>query len=83
MDNPMNIRITVQGKVLSLTIDRDDEEIVRKAAKALEQRLTAYQAKYPTAASSENAMLLITALEFAVDALASEKALAEINEQLG
>ncbi|MBP5259616.1 MAG: cell division protein ZapA [Paludibacteraceae bacterium] len=83
MNDPLSINITVQGKAISLTIERDDEEIVRKAAKELEQRLTAYQAKYPAAAGSESAMLLITALEFAIDALKGERALAEINEQLG
>lgn len=83
MNDPLNIHVSVLGKELSLTIEREDEEMVRKAAKSLEERVAAYQAKYPAASGSESVMLLIAGLEFAVDALRSEAAIAEINAQLG
>ncbi|MBP5318554.1 MAG: cell division protein ZapA [Paludibacteraceae bacterium] len=86
MNDPFNITVPILGNRLKLTIERSDEVIVREAAKRLALRFTEYQGKYPSAAHNTQSMLLLTALEFAIDSLKAQNDLngtaAEISDLL-
>lgn len=43
MDNKLTITIRVAGKILNPTINRSDEEIIRKAAKLLDNKYSEYK----------------------------------------
>ena len=82
MNDPFTITVPVLGNRLKLTIERSDEVLVREAAKRLETRFTEYQGKYPSAAHNTQSMLLITALEFAIDSLKADDSAAKISDLL-
>ncbi len=46
MDNRFQIKLQIAGRVYPLTIDRKDEEKVRKAARIINEKFGQYQEKY-------------------------------------
>ena len=62
MDDKLSIRINIGDKYYPLRIERSEEEIIRKAAKTINDKLTQYRGKY-----SERDMvdlLAMTALQY-------------------
>ena len=62
MDEKLSIRINIGEKYYPLRIEREEEEIIRKAAKAINDKLNQYKGKY-----SERDMvdlLAMTALQY-------------------
>ncbi len=47
VDNKLGIRLDVGGKTIQLTIDRDMEEMYRKAGTLINQKLRSYASIYP------------------------------------
>jgi cell division protein ZapA len=52
-DNKFLIHIGIADKVYGLRIDRDQEELARKAAKQIKAALGRYQKKYPKSANND------------------------------
>jgi len=62
MDDKLSIRINIGDKYYPLRIERDEEELIRKAAELINDKLTQYRSKY-----SERDMvdlLAMTALQY-------------------
>ena len=67
----LKIKVTVANRVYPLTINRKDEEGVRKAVKTIEDRLKLYQAKFE--ARDTQGLLSMCLLEMAVKVLGDEQ----------
>ena len=82
MDDKLSIRINIGDKYYPLRIERSEEEIIRKAAKTINDKLTQYRSKY-----SERDMvdlLAMTALQYTKKNIEKEEANdhAEVTEEL-
>ncbi|MDO5571198.1 MAG: cell division protein ZapA [Bacteroidales bacterium] len=66
MNDKFTIRIKIAESSHPLTINRDQEELYRKAAKLVNQRLADYKEKYKNIDLDDNHFLSFVALEFAV-----------------
>lgn len=82
MDDKLSIRINIGDKYYPLRIERNEEEIIRKAAKTINDKLTQYRGKY-----SERDMvdlLAMTALQYTKKYIENElnNDLAVFNEEL-
>jgi cell division protein ZapA len=67
----LKIKVTVANRVYPLTINRKDEEGVRKAVKTIEDRLKLYEAKYEARDTQD--LLSMCLLEMAVKVLGDEQ----------
>lgn len=90
----LSIKVTIAGRSYPLTIKRDEEEMIRKAAKSIDEQVNRFQANY--AVKDKQDLLAMTALQLATrnassnldtDQTELENQLAEIdqllNEHLG
>ncbi|NQX91646.1 MAG: cell division protein ZapA [Flavobacteriales bacterium] len=59
----LSIKINIAGRIYPLTIQRDEEETIRKAAKQIEQSLKSFQENY--AVRDKQDLLAMTALQMA------------------
>lgn len=71
LDDKLVIKLTVGKQVYPITVRREQEEIYRKAAKAINDRLSRYQVKYP--GQPYEKYMSIVMLDFAVKVLQSEE----------
>jgi cell division protein ZapA len=46
MDDKLSINITIAQRIYPMTINRNDEEKIRKAVKVINERILLYQQKY-------------------------------------
>ena len=67
----LKIKVTVANRVYPLTINRKDEEGVRKAVKTIEDRLKLYEAKFEARDTQD--WLSMCLLEMAVKVLGDEQ----------
>ena len=82
VNDKLSIQLMIGKQMHPITIRRDKEEIFRKAAKNINERLGRYQESYPNL--SYESCVSITLLDFAVEALEAVSALTrEIEEALG
>jgi cell division protein ZapA len=58
----LSIRVTIAGRIYPLTVDRSEEESVRKAAKHIEEKINALKNEY--AVNDIQDYLAMVALEF-------------------
>ena len=70
MKDQLSIKVTVAGRVYPLTIDRQEEETVRKAAKLINEKVNEYQKNYNIKDSQD--LLAMAALPFAKQAIELE-----------
>ena len=65
----LSIKVSIGGRTYPLTIQRDEEEIIRKAAKKVEDTLLQFQQNY--AVRDKQDLLAMVALQMATQALKS------------
>lgn len=69
MDRKLNIKITIEGVELPLTVDStEEEEVYRRAATLIQQRLRALRDRYPNLPSDKYYYAMVL-LNTAVDAV--------------
>ncbi len=69
--NKLNIQLKIGNQMHSITIRREMEEVFRKAAKNINEKLSRYQVSYPNMGYEKS--MSITLLDFAVYALQAEE----------
>jgi cell division protein ZapA len=67
----MSIKVTIAGRIYPITVQPDEEEKVRDAAKRVDDNLKALQSNY--AVKDKQDLLAMTALQFASKSLDGEK----------
>ncbi len=77
----ITINITIADKSYKLTVARADEEMVRKAAALINDRIKSYSTHY--AFKDIQDLLAMTALQFATSTVKHESELAFMNQDLG
>lgn len=70
VNDKLSIQLMIGKRMHPITIRRDKEEIFRKAAKNINERLGRYQESYPNL--SYESCVSITLLDFAVEALQAQ-----------
>ena len=63
MDNKLSIKVTLAGRTYPLTIDREEEEVIRLAAKNINESIQHFQDNY--AVKDKQDLLAMTALDLA------------------
>ena len=63
----LSIKISIAGRTYPLTIDRNEEELIRKAAKDIDEKVRTFQQNY--AVKDKQDLLAMTALQMASGAL--------------
>lgn len=74
----LSIKVNIAGRVYPLSIDREEEEIIRKAADEINRNIKELQSSYAVKDSQD--LIAMTALQFATQAL--DKSNAVGNEKL-
>tara|TARA_B100000780_G_C21112055_1_gene449499 strand:+ start:1780 stop:2085 length:306 start_codon:yes stop_codon:yes gene_type:complete len=67
MSDELNIKVTLGNRVYPLTIEREEEEIIRKAAKMVNENMRELESSY--AVRDKQDLLAMTALFFANKAI--------------
>jgi len=80
MAEELPITITIAGRPYRLTIARDEEEIVRKAAKNIEAQISHYGGNYKY--SDKQDLLAMVALHFATSAVNNENEVSFVTKSL-
>jgi len=82
MDDKLTIRLNIGEKYYPMRINRDDEELIRKAAKIINDKLTQYRKKYAQGELVD--LLAMTALQYTKDFLERENKenLSTVNDEL-
>jgi len=82
MDDKLSIRLNIGDKYYPMRINRDEEELIRKAAKIISDKLTQYRKKY--AQRDVVDLLAMTALQYTKDFLEREERenLSTVNDEL-
>ena len=62
MDDKLSIRINIGDKYYPMRINRDEEELIRKATKIINDKLTQYRTKYAERDMVD--LLAMTALQY-------------------
>ena len=62
MDDKLSIRINIGDKYYPLRIERNEEEVIRKAAKIINDKLSQYRSKYSKRDMVD--LLAMTALQY-------------------
>ena len=57
----LSIKVTIAGRTYPLTIKRDEEEMIRKAAKSIDEQISRFGANY--AVKDKQDLLAMTALQ--------------------
>ena len=68
-DDKIKINLQMAGVTYPLTIHREDEEIVRKAAKLVDVKLNTYRERYKSVALNQESILVMVAYQFALESL--------------
>ncbi len=72
MDEKININIVINGNKFPMTIDRDEEEIVRNAAKRVDEKIKAYKGYY-NSLDNEAKIITLVSLDMAISCIEEEK----------
>jgi len=82
MDDKLSIRLNIGDKYYPMRINRDEEELIRKAAKIISDKLTQYRKKYAERDIVD--LLAMTALQYTKDFLEREERedLSTVNDEL-
>lgn len=80
MADELPITITIAGRPYRLTIAREEEEIIRKAAKHIEAQMSHYAGNYKH--NDKQDLLAMVALHFATTAINNENEVSFVNESL-
>ena len=71
MNDKLTVTLNIAGRPCVLTIEREEEEAIRKAAQLINSKIAKYREKYATADPVD--FLAVTALQFTVELLEIEK----------
>lgn len=71
MNDKLTITLNIAGRPCVLTIEREEEEEIRKAAQLINSKIAKYREKYANADPVD--FLAVTALQFTVKMLEAEK----------
>lgn len=71
MNDKFTINVNIAGRPCNLTIARDEEEIVRQAARMINEKVNLYRGKYANADPMD--FLAVTALQLGIKVLEAEK----------
>ena len=71
MDEKLSIRINIADRYYPLKIDRNDEEKIRKAARAINEKVLQYKQKYTDKDTQD--FLAMAALQFVIKVMDGEK----------
>ncbi len=82
MDDKLSIRLNIGDKFYPMRINRDEEELIRKAAKIISDKLNQYRKKYAQRDIVD--LLAMTALQYTKDFLEREERedLSTVNDEL-
>ncbi|MCF6367050.1 MAG: cell division protein ZapA [Bacteroidales bacterium] len=82
MDDKLSIRINIGDKYYPMRINRDEEELIRKAAKIINDKLTQYRTKYAEREMVD--LLAMTALQYTKNYLVNETEnnLSHVNDEI-
>jgi cell division protein ZapA len=80
MANELPITITIEGRPYKLTIDRNEEETIRKAAKLIEGQISHYAGNYRY--SDKQDLLAMAALHFATMSINNQEEVQFITNSL-
>lgn len=75
-----SIKIQVANRMYPLTVKSEQEEVMRKAARLINERMKLYEANYSV--KDQQDLLAMCALEFAVKALEAEEARSGMDPQV-
>lgn len=70
MDEKLNINVTVAGHLINLDIERDQEELLRAAAKRVNEEVNQYNAVYGE--MQKDRLMTLVALDMAYQHLGTE-----------
>lgn len=70
MDDKQSIRVNIGGKFFPLTIERNQEELIRKAAKLINDKLIEYKKRFTSI--NEYDYLAMTALHLSTELLQND-----------
>ena len=71
MNDKLTINVNIAGRTCTLTIEREEEERIRKAAQLINGKISQYREKYANADPMD--FLAVTALQFTVKMLEAEQ----------
>jgi len=71
MNEKLTIKVNIAGRTCSLTIEKNEEECIRKASQLINSKISQYREKYANADPMD--FLILTALQFTVKLLEVEK----------
>ena len=71
MNDKLTLTLNIAGRPCVLTIEREEEEAIRKAAQLINSKIAKYREKYANADPVD--FLAVTALQFTVKMLEAEK----------
>lgn len=71
MSSTLSIKVNIAGRTYPLTIDRSEEEVIRKAADAINKNIKDLQANY--AVRDMQDLIAMTSLQFSSDLLKQNK----------
>ncbi|RUT80026.1 cell division protein ZapA [Ancylomarina longa] len=70
MDNKLSIKVNVADRYYPLNIDRDQEEVIRKAAKMINEKVLQYKQRYKDKDTQD--FLAMASLQFVIKVIESE-----------
>lgn len=73
MSSVLSIKVNIAGRNYPLTIERDEEEVVRRAAQSINENIKKLQANY--AVRDIQDLLAMTSLQFSTDLLTQTKSI--------
>ena len=80
MSSTLSIKVNIAGRTYPLTIDRNEEEVIRKAADAINKNIKDLQSSY--AVRDMQDLIAMTSLQFSSDLLKQKRVVEqEKNEQ--
>lgn len=71
-DSSITIKVNIAGKLCPMTIKREEEEIIRKAAQLINNKISKYQERY-SSHDDVSDFLAVTALQHTVAMMQYEK----------
>lgn len=80
MSSTLSIKVTIAGRTYPLTIDRSEEEGIRKAADAINKNIKDLQSNY--AVRDMQDLIAMTSLQFSTDLLKQTKSVEQEKEQV-
>lgn len=80
MSSTLSIKVNIAGRTYPLTIDRSEEESIRKAADAINKNIKDLQSNY--AVRDMQDLIAMTSLQFSTDLLKQTKSVEQEQEQL-